>query len=85
MTALTVLKEEGMVENSFKCVLCMQCCVSPTHYPLPHRMGELFRSKLRTIKSPMIKEVRGRGLMNAVVIKPNEDGKVRNLPLLYQS
>jgi ornithine--oxo-acid transaminase len=42
-------------------------------------MGELFRSKLRAIKSPMIKEIRGRGLMNAVVIKPNEAGQVAML------
>lgn len=33
-------------------------------------MGELFRKSMRRIKSEMIEEVRGKGLLNAVVIKP---------------
>lgn len=56
MTALNVLREEGMVENSEK-------------------MGFLLREKLKAINSPHIKEVRGRGLMNAVVIQPTPTGK----------
>jgi len=32
-----------------------------------HRMGEIFRSAVRDIGSPLIKEVRGRGLLNAIV------------------
>ncbi len=43
-TALRVLVEEGMIENSEK-------------------MGEFFLAGLRSIQSPLIKEVRGRGLM----------------------
>jgi ornithine--oxo-acid transaminase len=34
------------------------------------RLGELFRSELRKINSPYIELVRGKGLLNAVVIKP---------------
>lgn len=56
MAALTALKEEGMVENSFK-------------------MGELLRSSLKALNSPMIKEIRGIGLMNAVVINPTPEGE----------
>ncbi len=33
------------------------------------RMGEIFRTSVRDIGSPMIQEVRGRGLLNAVVFK----------------
>lgn len=34
------------------------------------RLGELFRSELRKINSPYIELVRGKGLLNAIVIKP---------------
>jgi len=34
------------------------------------QLGELFRSELKKIKSPMIELVRGKGLLNAIVIKP---------------
>lgn len=34
------------------------------------RLGEIFRSEFRNIKSGMIELVRGKGLLNAVVIKP---------------
>jgi ornithine--oxo-acid transaminase len=34
------------------------------------RMGEIFRSELRAIEHPMIELVRGRGLLNAVVVRP---------------
>jgi ornithine--oxo-acid transaminase len=56
ITALQVLRDEHMVENSFN-------------------MGEILRAKLKTIKSPLIKEVRGRGLMNAIVINPTPTGQ----------
>ena len=32
-------------------------------------MGELFRSELKKINSPLVSEIRGRGLLNAIVIK----------------
>ena len=38
------------------------------------KMGEIFRKKLRNIDSEMIEIVRGKGLLNAVVIKP-KNGK----------
>jgi len=36
------------------------------------RLGRMFRDELKKIPSPLIELVRGRGLMNAVVIKPRE-------------
>lgn len=37
------------------------------------RLGEIFRSELTKINSDMIELVRGKGLLNAVVIKPKND------------
>ncbi len=34
------------------------------------KMGEIFRSELSKINSPMIKAIRGKGLLNAMVIEP---------------
>ena len=31
-------------------------------------LGEYFRTSIRALKSPLVKEVRGRGLLNAIVI-----------------
>lgn len=39
------------------------------------KMGELFRAGLRNIPSKHITDVRGKGLLNAVVIEPYGDGK----------
>lgn len=38
------------------------------------RLGEILRSELRSIKSPLIKIVRGKGLLNAIVVE-NMNGK----------
>jgi len=38
------------------------------------KLGEKFRTELRKIDSPMVELVRGKGLLNAIVIKP-KDGK----------
>lgn len=38
------------------------------------RLGKIFREEMRKIDSPMVELVRGKGLLNAVVIKP-KDGK----------
>ena len=38
------------------------------------RLGEIFRSELKKIDHPMISLVRGKGLLNAIVIEP-KDGK----------
>ena len=35
------------------------------------KMGELFRSEMSKFESPFIAEVRGKGLLNAITIKPN--------------
>jgi ornithine--oxo-acid transaminase len=54
-TALKVLVEEGMVENSAA-------------------MGEYFMAGLKSIRSNIVKEVRGRGLMLAVELHPEAGG-----------
>lgn len=51
MTALDVLQEEKLVENSEK-------------------LGKIFRAEMKAINSPLIEIVRGKGLLNAVAIKP---------------
>ena len=40
-------------------------------------LGEKFRSAIRAFKSPLVKEVRGRGLLNAVVIDEQNSAKGR--------
>ncbi|GIV33188.1 MAG: ornithine--oxo-acid transaminase [Chitinophagales bacterium] len=35
------------------------------------RMGELFRNALRAIKSPALREIRGKGLLNAITLADN--------------
>lgn len=55
IAALTVVKEEKLMENAEK-------------------MGEIFRREMKSIKSDMIELVRGKGLLNAVVIR-NKPGK----------
>jgi len=51
IAALTVVKEEKLVENAYA-------------------MGVVFREELKKINSPMVELVRGKGLLNAAVIKP---------------
>ena len=36
------------------------------------RLGKIFREKMKAIDSPMIEIVRGKGLLNAIVIKPTK-------------
>jgi ornithine--oxo-acid transaminase len=57
-TALRVLVEEGMIENSEK-------------------MGEFFLAGLRSIRNPLVKEVRGRGLMIGLELHPEAGGARR--------
>jgi len=47
-------------------------------------MGNLFRSELKKIKSPLISIVRGRGLLNAIVIKHNNPDAAWQLCLLLK-
>ncbi len=37
-----------------------------------YELGEYFREELRNLKHPMIKLVRGRGLLNAIVVEPKD-------------
>lgn len=54
MTALDVILEENLVENSAK-------------------MGEIFRTELtKKLDKKRVKQVRGRGLLNAIVLDPSE-------------
>ncbi len=34
-------------------------------------LGEIFRSEMRKVNSPMIESVRGKGLLNAIIIRPH--------------
>ncbi|KAI6148074.1 ornithine-oxo-acid aminotransferase [Pisolithus tinctorius] len=42
------------------------------------RLGEIFRSEMKAVKSPLVKEVRGKGLLNAVVIDEDKSIKGRS-------
>jgi len=39
------------------------------------KLGKIFRTELKKIKSDLIEEIRGKGLLNAMVIKPAQSGK----------
>jgi ornithine--oxo-acid transaminase len=55
ITALSVLKEEGLAANAAK-------------------QGDLFRRELKKIQAPVLKTIRGKGLLNAIVIDhPNPE------------
>ncbi|GHA66088.1 ornithine--oxo-acid transaminase [Pontibacter akesuensis] len=59
IAALEVIKEEQLTENA-------------------HKLGEIFRERMQRLisKRPeLITLVRGRGLLNAIVIKPTADGR----------
>lgn len=45
------------------------------------KMGELFRSEMKKIQQPWLRDVRGRGLMNAVEIDPNANVKAWDICL----
>lgn len=59
IAALEVIREENLVENA-------------------HTLGELFRERMNQLKAKhpeVVTTVRGRGLLNAVVIEPSADGR----------
>ncbi|MDQ3292775.1 MAG: ornithine--oxo-acid transaminase [Bacteroidota bacterium] len=59
MAALEVIKEENLTENAFK-------------------LGEIFRIRMRQLQNQypeVLEAVRGKGLLNAIVIKPTLDGR----------
>lgn len=41
------------------------------------RLGQLFRAEIQGLQSPLVKEVRGKGLLNAVVIDEEQSTKGR--------
>jgi ornithine--oxo-acid transaminase len=45
------------------------------------RMGELFRNEMKALKQPWVQAVRGRGLMNAIVIDPKAKVKAWDICL----
>ncbi len=47
-------------------------------------MGELFRTELEKLQSPLIKKIRGRGLLNAIVIDHRDPEAAWNLCLLMK-
>jgi ornithine--oxo-acid transaminase len=44
-------------------------------------LGEIFRNEIRKIESPMIELVRGKGLLNAIVIRPSNGKEAWNVCL----
>ena len=56
--ALTVLVEEGLIENA-------------------NTLGEYFQERLAEIPTPYVKEVRGKGLLIGVELKPEAGGARR--------
>jgi ornithine--oxo-acid transaminase len=49
-----------------------------------YRMGHIFRNELKNIQSPLIKEVRGKGLLNAIEIQSDDDQTAWNFCLLLK-
>ena len=45
-------------------------------------LGNIFREEMMKIESPFIQQVRGKGLLNAIVIKPHNGKKAWDLCLL---
>lgn len=45
------------------------------------KLGEIFRDAMRAIKSPLISQIRGKGLLNAIVIAPHKGKETWDLCL----
>ena len=45
------------------------------------RLGQIFREEVRKIENPLLGQVRGKGLLNAVVIHPHEGKEAWDLCL----
>jgi ornithine--oxo-acid transaminase len=66
--------------NPLGCALALTALdilVSENLVERAQRLGEVFRKALREFKHPMVKEVRGRGLLNAMVIDESKSTKGR--------
>ncbi len=64
--------------NPLACAVAMEALKVVTEEKLAdnaQKMGEIFRNRLRNIPSDHIETVRGKGLLNAVVIKPYGENK----------
>ena len=64
--------------NPLACVVAMEALKVVSDEDLAgnaQRMGEIFRDRLSTIPSTHVETVRGKGLLNAAVIKPYGNGK----------
>jgi len=48
------------------------------------RIGKIFRDEMKAFNSPLIAEVRGKGLLNAIQINPLEGKKAWDLCLLMK-
>ncbi len=62
ITALDVVAEENLAQNSFE-------------------LGHLFRDEIKKTNSPLIEIVRGKGLLNAIVIKESKEVTAWNICL----
>jgi len=60
--------------GSYNCLICHHRRKSSARAA---RLGEIFRVNIRNINSPLIKDVRGKGLLNAVVINEAQSVKKR--------
>jgi ornithine--oxo-acid transaminase len=64
--------------NPLACAVAMAALNVLVDEDLPanaEAMGQLFRERLRSINSPLVSTVRGKGLLNAIDIRPFGDGK----------
>lgn len=64
--------------NPLACAVAMAALNVLVDEDLPanaEAMGQLFRERLRSINSPLVSAVRGKGLLNAIDIRPFGDGK----------
>ena len=68
----------GFYRNPLACAVAMTALDVLVEENLAHRaevLGEKFRSAIRAINSPLVQTVRGRGLLNAIVIDEEKSSK----------
>ncbi|MFM8994996.1 MAG: ornithine--oxo-acid transaminase, partial [Bacteroidota bacterium] len=64
--------------NPLACAVAMASLQVLTEEKLPEnaeKLGEIFRNRLKNIQSPLVAAVRGKGLLNAIDIRPFGKGK----------
>ncbi len=77
IAALDVLKEEKLTERVIK-------CIGGIDLNKALHLGERLRKGLRSINCPHITMVRGRGLLNAIVLDPNWEKSAEDACLLLK-